>query len=86
MPVNSGIEPSGEPRIESLGQRIKRLRMERRLAQDRLAIEAHVDQSGLSKFERGKDRGMGEIPLRRIAAVLRVSFEDLIAGTDYGSR
>jgi transcriptional regulator with XRE-family HTH domain len=72
--------------IELLGARIKRLRMERKLAQDRLAIEARVDQSGLSKFERGKDRGMGEMPLRRISAVLKVPFEELIAGTDYQLR
>lgn len=69
--------------VELLGAKVKRLRMERPLSQDRLAIEAHIDQSGLSKFERGKDRAMGEIPLRRIAAVLKVSFEDLVRGTDY---
>lgn len=75
-------EPS-EILVEAIGVRVKRLRMERRLAQDRLAIEAHIDQSGLSKFERGKERNMGETALRRIAAVLRLSFEDLIAGTDF---
>jgi len=69
--------------IEPLGVKIKRLRQERRLSQDRLAIESHIDQSGLSKFERGQDRSMGEIPLRRIAAALKVSFEDLVAGTDF---
>jgi transcriptional regulator with XRE-family HTH domain len=72
--------------IESLGARIKRLRAERKLSQDRLAIESHIDQSGLSKFERGRDRSMGEIPLRRIAAVLKVSFEELIDGTDFQQR
>jgi transcriptional regulator with XRE-family HTH domain len=70
---------------EPIGSRVRRLRQERKLAQDRLAIEAHLDQSGLSKFERS-NRGMGEIPLRRIAAVLRISYEDLIAGTDFHPR
>ena len=70
--------------FESLGAKVKRLRQERRLAQDRLAIESHIDQSGLSKFERGRERSMGEIPLRRIADVLKISFEELVAGTDYG--
>lgn len=69
--------------VESLGARIKRLRQERRLAQDRLAIEARIDQSGLSKFERGKERTVGRVPLTRIAAVLGVTFDDLVAGTDY---
>jgi transcriptional regulator with XRE-family HTH domain len=71
--------------LERLGERIKRLRQERGLSQDRLAIESHIDQSGLSKFERGKDRTMGEIPVRRIAEVLNLSFEDLIKGTDFKS-
>ena len=68
---------------EPLGAKIKRLRQERRLSQDRLAIESHIDQSGLSKFERGKDRAMGEIPLKRIAAILKITFDQLIEGTDY---
>ena len=67
---------------EPLGTKIRRLRQERKLSQDRLAIEAHVDQSGLSKLERGKEKRMGETPLRRIAAVLRIPFEELVAGTD----
>jgi transcriptional regulator with XRE-family HTH domain len=73
-------------RLESLGARVRRLRVERGLSQDRLAIEAHVDQSGLSKFERGRDRTFGEVPLRRIASVLRLDFEDLVRGTDYGEK
>jgi transcriptional regulator with XRE-family HTH domain len=68
---------------ENLGSKIKRLRIERKLAQERLAIEAHVDQSGLSKFERGRDRNIGEASLRRIASVLKISFEELVAGTDH---
>jgi len=72
--------------LEPLGAKIKRLRQERKLSQDRLAIESHIDQSGLSKFERGKDRSMGRVPLERIAAVLKVSFAELVAGTDYGQK
>ena len=55
---------------EPIGARVRRLRQERGLAQDRLALEANVDQSGLSKFERGKSRHWGRAPLGRIAAVL----------------
>jgi transcriptional regulator with XRE-family HTH domain len=71
-----------DDQTESIGARVKRLRMERKLSQDRLAIEAHVDQSGLSKFERGRERTMGEVQLRRIAAVLQTTYEALIDGTD----
>lgn len=71
---------------EKLGTKVKRLRMERKLSQDRLAIEAHVDQSGLSKFERGMERPLGETALRRIAGVLRIAFDELIANTDYAAK
>lgn len=69
---------------EPLGGRIRRLRGELGLGQERLAIEANVDQSGLSKFERGREkRALSEAALRRIAAILNVPFETLIEGTDY---
>jgi transcriptional regulator with XRE-family HTH domain len=79
----SGEDSRASTRTENLGAKIKRLRVERGLSQDRLAIEAHVDQSGLSKFERGKDRGWGAVPLRRIAEVLGLTLEQLVSGTDY---
>lgn len=78
--MSDGAQPT---HLEPLGARIKRLRLERKLSQDRLAIEAHIDQSGLSKLERGKERGIAEVPLRRVAAVLRISYEQLIDGTDF---
>lgn len=57
-----------------LEARIRRLRTERGLGQERLAIEAGVDQSGLSKFERRKDnRTVGEAALRRLAKETGVS-------------
>lgn len=86
----SGNKPPGrsntesEHTLESLGARIRRLRLGKGIGQERLAIEANVDQSGLSKFERGKDRRViGEQALRRLAAVLDLQFEELISGTDY---
>jgi len=74
--------PSSERQVEGIGGRVRRLRTEKGLSQDRLALEAHVDQSGLSKFERG-NRGLGKVPLARIARVLDVSLEELVAGTDF---
>ena len=69
---------------EALGGKIRRLREERGIGQERLAIESNVDQSGLSKFERGKaNRSFSEAALRRIAGCLGISFELLIEGTDY---
>lgn len=71
--------------MEPLGAKIKRLRQERKLAQDRLAIEANVDQSGLSKFERGQQTRLGATPLTRIATVLGLSLDELVEGTDWRS-
>jgi transcriptional regulator with XRE-family HTH domain len=69
---------------EDLGAKIRRLRLELQLGQERLAIEANVDQSGLSKFERGKDnRALSETALRRIAIVLNIPFDTLVRGTTY---
>jgi len=78
--MSAGLSPKRQ--LENIGSRVKRLRTDRGLSQDRLAIEAHVDQSGLSKLERGS-RGVGRVPLTRIAGVLGISFEELIAGTDF---
>jgi transcriptional regulator with XRE-family HTH domain len=77
--------PEASRGVEEIGSRVRRLRQERGLAQDRLAIEAHVDQSGLSKFERG-NRGLGRVPLERIARVLGITLDELTAGTDFGNK
>jgi transcriptional regulator with XRE-family HTH domain len=71
---------------EPLGLRVKRLRSERKLSQDRLAIEAHVDQSGLSKFERGRRYRIGRSGVERIARVFGISFDALVSGTDFDER
>jgi transcriptional regulator with XRE-family HTH domain len=78
--MSAGVSPQGES--ENIGGKVRRLRIEKGYSQDRLALEAHMDQSGLSKFERG-GRGLGRIPLTRIARVLGISFEELISGTDF---
>ena len=68
---------------EEIGARIRRLRLERGIGQERLAIESGVDQSGLSKFERGKDRRMSRRSLERISSTLGLNYEQLTDGTDY---
>ena len=72
--------------VEGLGPRIRRLRTEQGLTQDRLALRARVDQSGLSKLERQASKRMGPVPLTRIAEVLGITFDELVEGTDYGLR
>lgn len=74
------IEKNSAP-LEHLGSKIRRLRMDVGLGQERLAIESNVDQSGLSKLERGKDRRMSREALERIATVLGLNYDQLLEGT-----
>jgi hypothetical protein len=46
-----------------------------------LALLAKVDQSGLSKLERGTGHRLGPVPLARIAEVLGLSLEELLCNT-----
>lgn len=75
------IDSSAVP--EPIGAKIKRIRQERKISQDRLSIEAHVDQSGLSKFERGGERAFAPESLSRIAKILGLTLEELTTGTDW---
>jgi transcriptional regulator with XRE-family HTH domain len=75
------IDGSSVP--ERIGAKIRRLRQERKISQDRLSIEAHVDQSGLSKFERGGEREFAPQSLSRVAKVLGLTLDELTAGTDW---
>ena len=68
--------------LERIGDRVRRLRTERSLSQDRVSLSANIDQSGFSKFERGV-RSLGEDALRRVASVLDVEFESMIKDTDF---
>jgi len=69
--------------LERIGERVRRLRTERHLSQDRVSLSANIDQSGFSKFERGV-RSLDENALRRIASVLGVDFDLLVRETDFG--
>src|SRR5215208_2302548 len=82
-PSAQGVLMETKPRPEELGEKIRRLRQEKGMPQERLALLAKIDQSGLSKFERGQNERLGPTPLNRIAAVLGISFKELIEGTSY---
>ncbi len=64
-------------RVEGLGSRIRELRHERGLSQDRVSISSGIDQSGYSKFERGL-RNLKQQDLHRIAEALGMSFEEMV--------
>ena len=72
--------------VEPLGSRIRRIRQELGLTQDGLALRADVDQSGLSKLERLKQKRMGPVQLTHLAKVLGMTLDELVTGTDYGEQ
>ena len=80
MAREASLTPS---ELEPIGSKVRRLRMACGMAQERLALAAKVDQSSLSKFERGS-RVFGQAPLRRIADALGMSLDDLVTGSDFG--
>ena len=72
--------------LEPLGPRVRRMRLEHGFTQDEVALRAKVDQSSLSKLERLNPRQMGPVSLSRVAAVLGLTLDELVEGTDYANR
>jgi transcriptional regulator with XRE-family HTH domain len=63
--------------IRDLGKRIKELRESKGWSQERLALEADVDNSHLGKLERGEGNPTLKLVFR-IAQSLNVDFRDLL--------
>ena len=64
---------------EKVGQRIKQLRNERELSQEKLALKAELDRTYLVGAELGK-RNISLKSLEKIVNALNVSFEDFFKG------
>jgi len=65
---------------EDLARNLKRIRLEKGFAQERLALEADVDRTVVSKIERGVTNPSLEI-LLRLANQLEVELTDLLMTT-----
>ncbi len=63
--------------IRNIGKRIRVLREEKGWSQERLAIEADVDNSHLGKLERGEGNPTLKLVFR-ISRALEVDFQDLL--------
>lgn len=72
--------PQGEDRAETIGQRIRRFRLERNMTASQLAEKADISKSYLSELETGT--GSGQNPsaprLYDIAKALGVAMSDLL--------
>ena len=64
---------------EKVGQRIKQLRNEQELSQEKLALKAELDRTYLAGTELGK-RNISLKSLEKIVNALNVSFEDFFKG------
>lgn len=62
-----------------VGLRIKQLRLDLRLTQEKLAFKAEVDKTYLNEVENGK-RNISLINLEKVIKALEVSFENFFKG------
>jgi transcriptional regulator with XRE-family HTH domain len=66
-----------DPVLIALGETIRRLRLEREISQEHLALLAEVDRSYVGRVERG-DNNVAVLTLLRLASALDVSLEALM--------
>jgi XRE family transcriptional regulator, aerobic/anaerobic benzoate catabolism transcriptional regulator len=78
LSLPSPPQPSGEQFLLSLGARVRKLRNRRRMTRKTLAHESEVSERHLAQLESGEGN-ISILLLRRIAAVLSVSLEELFA-------
>ena len=64
---------------EAIGHRIRELRMERGLSQEKLALKADLDRTYLAGVENGK-RNLSVKSLEKIIGALDVSFQTFFEG------
>lgn len=64
---------------DNVGQRIKSLRNEQELSQEKLALKADIDRTYLAGTEQGK-RNISLKSLEKIVTALGVSFEEFFKG------
>ncbi|RQQ52366.1 helix-turn-helix domain-containing protein [Burkholderia stagnalis] len=67
-----------DPVLVALGQAIRRMRKERDMSQEQLALSAEVDMSYLGRVERG-DNNVAVLRLKRIADALGMTMTELMS-------
>lgn len=67
-----------DPVLVALGQAIRRIRKERDMSQEQLALSAEVDMSYLGRVERG-DNNVAVLRLKRIADALGMTMTELMS-------
>jgi transcriptional regulator with XRE-family HTH domain len=78
VPNLSSLRLRQNPALVALGDAIRRLRVERDISQERLALLAEVDRSYMGRVERG-DNNVALLTLLKIANALDVTLTELMA-------
>lgn len=65
----------------ALGAAIRRVRLEKKISQENLALLAEVDRSYVGRVERG-DNNIATLTLKRIANALEISLAELMTEAD----
>ena len=65
------------PQLVALGNAIKRIRLENKISQEKLALRAELDRSYMGRVERG-DNNVALLTLAKIAAALDVTLSHLL--------
>ena len=65
-----------------LGQNIRKYRLEKGWSQKQLSDAVDIDRADISKYENGTKGEMGFKTLKKFAAALEVSTDDLLAEKD----
>ena len=68
-----------DPILVALGDAIRRIRLEKGISQEKLAVLAEVDRSYVGRVERG-DNNVAVLTLARLAKALEVSMMELMTG------
>lgn len=63
--------------LKNLGNRIRKIRNENGLSQEKLAFECELDRTYIGSVERG-ERNIAIINLRKIAKALKIKVSDLL--------
>ena len=66
-----------DPVLLALGETIRRIRLEKGVSQEKLALLAEVDRSYVGRVERG-DNNVAVLTLARLARALGISMADLM--------
>lgn len=74
--MQSSYKKDDQKFLEQLGSRIRELRLESGLSQEKLSFECDLDRTYIGSVERG-ERNIAAINLKRISKALNISISEL---------